>query len=502
MLKVIPTNDALIILTADEANADKIFTVGCTQDLQAKEYEPVLPPQLRARKSIILRNVDGIIYDNNEADIQQEIINNNCFIKEGDVEKIYKFPRSHNIKVTFKQVAQAEKASETGLKLFYLSIPHHQIEQEQFTPIITCYRCYAVEDHVAKDCPKPKEYKVCSLCASTEHTHRDCHTRTKQCLNCKGEHGTTAMACPIRKKAVQEKRKASVQTAEQPGTQTKTYSAVTTMSPPATTTTNTLPGLTIPPSTILYCIYEAHIMNAAYPGTYAAHLNKLFKENGIPSVNAPSNPPSKVVLNNQTTSTTVTPPTTSHLPPTSQSESPTPPTPAEPTTNYHDREETVLTADQPQVTTPKRILSNNTEDSIPPTLSPAGNTTTDEAPATQSNDYTTDASSTEEEESDEEEVTANDLGGVTIYSLTSLPENGGKIDRQHLAALTIASHVKIEYGNEELSADYVYNLFAQKRVDVNSCHIRTVKAGFYNKCHNVFPRTDRPRNNPTRTANK
>ena len=35
--------------------------------------------------------------------------------------------------------------------------------------------------------PKSKEYKICSLCASQEHTHRGCISSIRKCINCEEE---------------------------------------------------------------------------------------------------------------------------------------------------------------------------------------------------------------------------------------------------------------------------------------------------------------------------
>ena len=74
---------------------------------------------------------------------------------------------------------------------------------------MTCFKCYQLEDHQTSSRPKSKEYKISSLCASQEHTHRECISNIRKCMNCKeegNEHSTLAMGCPFRKNVSKKKR--------------------------------------------------------------------------------------------------------------------------------------------------------------------------------------------------------------------------------------------------------------------------------------------------------
>ena len=42
---------------------------------------------------------------------------------------------------------------------------------------------------------------------------------------------------------------------------------------------------------------HAHHLNAANPGTFNEELQKLFKANNLPTINIPTDPPSKDILN-------------------------------------------------------------------------------------------------------------------------------------------------------------------------------------------------------------
>ena len=109
------------------------------------------------------------------------------------------------MKIEFETVEMADKAIQHGIRLFRISVASHQITKEKYTEITYCLRCYALEQHLTKDCPKPREHKACSECASDDHTWSNCTSTTKKCLNCGGPHRTMAFKCPTRKLAVNEK---------------------------------------------------------------------------------------------------------------------------------------------------------------------------------------------------------------------------------------------------------------------------------------------------------
>ena len=122
---------------------------------------------------------------------------------------IFKYDNSKNIKVTFENQHMVSQVLPKGLILFNLSHPAHNICREIFVDILTCFKCYQLEDHQTSSCPKSKEYKICSLCASQEHSHRECISSIRNCINCKEEgndHSTLAMSCPIRKNVSKKKR--------------------------------------------------------------------------------------------------------------------------------------------------------------------------------------------------------------------------------------------------------------------------------------------------------
>ena len=256
----------------------------------------------------------------------------NQYMKEG-IDTIFKIPRTKILKVTFKETAAAKKATENGILGFHMSIPAHTIKIEEYTPLMTCLKCYAIEDHVTLKCPKEKTYKVCSECSSHDHTWRDCKSTHKKCVNCMGDHRTLANKCPMRKKAIDEKRQ------QKKNNNNKTYSNAAAGNTNTAQINNNISFPALEKKTItnlMSCMMHAHLINAAIPGSYNTEINRVLKLNNLPAIILPDNPPSQQILdltkgvqtattqeNTQTTQTnTITPTNTGENSTVSQEELP------------------------------------------------------------------------------------------------------------------------------------------------------------------------------------
>ena len=74
------------------------FSAACISKLYTVECKPILPPDLKAKRSVILRRRDYQIPNMKEEDIKFEIENQSACIRVRD---ILKYDNSKNIKVTF-----------------------------------------------------------------------------------------------------------------------------------------------------------------------------------------------------------------------------------------------------------------------------------------------------------------------------------------------------------------------------------------------------------------
>ena len=106
----------------------KLYTVGC---------KPVLPPDLKAKRSVTLRRCDYQILNKKKEDIKFEIKKQNGCIRVRD---IFKYDSSKNIKVTFENQHMVSNVLTKGLILFNLSHPAHNICREIFVDILTCFK--------------------------------------------------------------------------------------------------------------------------------------------------------------------------------------------------------------------------------------------------------------------------------------------------------------------------------------------------------------------------
>lgn len=288
---LITTRDGSIVaVTATENDADLLLKTNMINTLQKEGFEPILPPEVRARRTIICYGIDELIYDHSKNDIEDEIEEKNPW---AIVKNCYKFPPANKgtqlIKIEFEDAAMATKAEESGLRLFNMSIAGHQIKREKYTQLKTCMRCYKIEEHTTAQCPQPQDFKVCSECASQDHTWRHCKSNQKKCVNCGQGHRTLAMACPKRKEALKEAQQTF---RNNQGNYAKVASANINNDTPKLNTVNITDNVT----TMLFCLYSAHMMNAVQPGSFQQHLDILTTANKLPRLIGHESPPSKEIV--------------------------------------------------------------------------------------------------------------------------------------------------------------------------------------------------------------
>ncbi len=269
--RLIPARDAIIVITGSMQDADLIFSSGKQEKLTEDGFSALMPPTLRAQRSVVCTRLDDLVYEHDANEILDEVEKEQSWAK---VQEVYKFPRAKNVKITFETSDMAKKATESGLLMFCMSIPPSQVHQEEYIELITCNRCYAVEDHVTRLCNKSQGYSVCSNCAREGHQHWECRTQERRCLNCNEAHHATAMKCMVRKQALREKQNSLRQKRIQGAT--TTYAQAT--------TSNGIPDSTGQHMTGLMCLLHAHLANVAEPGSFQKTLSESLAKNGIPEV--------------------------------------------------------------------------------------------------------------------------------------------------------------------------------------------------------------------------
>ena len=99
---------------------DTLFSSGCISELEAVGCKPILPPDLKAKRSLIMRRCDDQILNQRDVDIKSEIEKKNDCVK---VQEIFKYNCSKNIKLTFESQQMTSQVLPKGRLLFNLSHP-------------------------------------------------------------------------------------------------------------------------------------------------------------------------------------------------------------------------------------------------------------------------------------------------------------------------------------------------------------------------------------------
>ena len=92
--RIITIHDGFVVLTINEHFADCLFKYETKHEVPSHDFSPLMPPELRAKKSVIIPRVDDVVYERNIVDIREELIRQNSWIGDNEIEHIYKFRNS------------------------------------------------------------------------------------------------------------------------------------------------------------------------------------------------------------------------------------------------------------------------------------------------------------------------------------------------------------------------------------------------------------------------
>lgn len=271
--------DYYIVWCNTESDSDTLMSSECLTVLKSQHCSPILPPDLKAKRSVIIKFVDTSIYSMSEQQLIEEIELKNNSLK---VTELYKLQRSRSIKITFTSQDMANSARLNGIKVKLISVSPDVIVKDIFIDVLVCYRCYRLDHHRAAQCPKDSSYKVCSQCAQTGHTHKECTSTAKQCLNCNGNHSSIAYNCPKRKDIEREKRTAASKQTTQPGNVTGTSSVTRTVTPAI----QSVPAGDLFTSIIRAnaCVTLAATLCSGQRDSFEGMLQELLAANNLPSL--------------------------------------------------------------------------------------------------------------------------------------------------------------------------------------------------------------------------
>lgn len=269
--KVVDVEDGYLAFCSTASDADVLFSSRVQALLSGCSLSCVLPPEVKARRSVIVRGTDNLIYNNEPGEILQEIRTRNSW---ADVEDVIKFPNSKTLKVQFSSYAGAQKCLTEGLSMFYLHVNSSQMQLDNYIHILTCYKCYALDHHATSKCTKGESFKLCSLCGSDSHVWKQCGASFARCVNCEGSHNTLSMQCPRRRELIKSRR-------QQQRTSGRSYSEAVVEG------TNKLASVDDSPviARSISCILLALLNSSSGSSMFSSDVNQLFKQNGLPTVN-------------------------------------------------------------------------------------------------------------------------------------------------------------------------------------------------------------------------
>ena len=199
--------------------------------------------------------------------------------------------KAHMLKIRLASKQQADKIKNSGIKLFSQIIPSYNINIEEYRPVTQCYRCYKF-DHRTNQCKATED--VCSKCAATGHTHKNCNSSTLKCLNCDGNHAAVSFRCPVKKTEQKNQNSPAPQTT----TPTISYAnaATTNTTPaPSSTSTSTAAKNTSSPDHSQKLLLADQIIQYAIRNSFGNlqiqtdMINELFTSNNLPNITFPSN---------------------------------------------------------------------------------------------------------------------------------------------------------------------------------------------------------------------
>ena len=104
-----------------------------------------IPQEVRAKRTVFLRQLDRSVGSHSIDEIKSEIEEKNDWANNVTVTKIADY--THILKIEFDTMEAAERAVSGGINMFYMYVSPSQITIDDFINILTCFKCYAYEDH-------------------------------------------------------------------------------------------------------------------------------------------------------------------------------------------------------------------------------------------------------------------------------------------------------------------------------------------------------------------
>ncbi|KAF2351659.1 hypothetical protein FHG87_017586 [Trinorchestia longiramus] len=150
LTKLSENNSGYYAITDEAAAVDKLTSSKPTKLFKKINLRPIIPPDIRAKRTLFIRQLDSSVGKLTPEEIAREIKTQQPWAKILEVTKIKNY--THVIKVTFSEISITQKILQNGLLMFNTKITPSQIELEKYTYIQICYKCYKFEDHATYQC--------------------------------------------------------------------------------------------------------------------------------------------------------------------------------------------------------------------------------------------------------------------------------------------------------------------------------------------------------------
>ena len=327
LTNLVNTPKGYLAIVHSQEDVEKLLSPRLTKALNEVKMTPIPPKDLTEKRTLFVRGIEPSLGKLPAPELLEQFQFSNSNLK---IENIIKMPnRDRYLKVQFNDYESAQTALKNGMLLNYQRIPPSNIAPQTIATVSTCYRCYAINQHATKDCPTPNAIK-CSNCASDQHTYKNCPEPNKNtCVNCTtkklpNNHHTLAMSCPLRKTAIQTKKKdlQAKRNTTQPGAysnalrqgllptpapQPTPLMSITNARPPPPPSSSPSPPILNPPNRgvapdkdifkMTLLVIDAHIAAPTHPTkSYADILRESFIENYGVDVTVPNHTHSKQII--------------------------------------------------------------------------------------------------------------------------------------------------------------------------------------------------------------
>ena len=134
--------------TEHDKEIDCLLTEKGKQTLNKIGLNAKLPPNIKAKRSIICRKIDSSVGAYTKDELTTEINRCNINIKVAEITKFKDY--THIFKIEMQTTEQAQHALQNGLLCYNTKISPSQIEKEDYADLQICLTCYKYESHSTK----------------------------------------------------------------------------------------------------------------------------------------------------------------------------------------------------------------------------------------------------------------------------------------------------------------------------------------------------------------